>query len=422
MISYRSVVARRHSTPTFMFNATQEVEKMSKKLKRHIGIDLHTNSFTACFLLEGAEPETHTLPLQGGGLERFIEMLQPNDEVAVEATGNSRWFCEQVEGHVSRVVMIAPWKFEVIRRSVNKTDKNDAKAIAFFLSKDMLPAARVKSKLHAELASIIGTRDQLVKSRVSLLNKVHAMFNGHGIKIKKEVLTSKIGFERAVNSHEWSRVEQTELKVIAAQLDMIRENEKVLKAEITAAAKTLPGYENLISIKGIGPLSAAIFLVTIGDIKNFAKAGNLAAFLGITPRVSQSNDSQRVGPGLPSVVAKSPVPPWCSVRSLPCGTAPICATSTNASDPRAARARLLLPLLGSSSTQSSIPSGRAGCSRIFPISNLNLATNHRSSNLFSYSICCSVTSTQRIAPRVARLRFNRLVAETPNRILVQYLS
>lgn len=295
MISYRSVVARGHSTPTFMFNATQEVEKMSKKLKRHIGIDLHTNSFTACFLLEGAEPETHTLPLQGGGLERFIEMLQPNDEVAVEATGNSRWFCEQVEGHVSRVVMIAPWKFEVIRRSVNKTDKNDAKAIAFFLSKDMLPAARVKSKLHAELASIIGTRDQLVKSRVSLLNKVHAMFNGHGIKIKKEVLTSKIGFERAVNSHEWSRVERTELKVIAAQLDMIRENEKELRAEITAVAKTLPGYKNLISIKGIGPLSAAIFLVTIGDIRNFAKAGNLAAFLGITPRVSQSNDSQRVG-------------------------------------------------------------------------------------------------------------------------------
>ena len=93
--------------------------------------------------------------------------------------------------------------------------------------------------------------------------------------------------------------------------------------------------------------------------------------------VSANPTTASVSAGSPSVVAKSPVPPWCSVRSLPCGTAPICATSTNASDPRAARARLLLPLPGSSSTQSSIPSGRAGCSRIFPISNLKLATNHR---------------------------------------------
>ena len=41
----------------------------NKKLKRHIGIDLHTNSFTACFLLEGAEPQSHTMRLQGGDLE-----------------------------------------------------------------------------------------------------------------------------------------------------------------------------------------------------------------------------------------------------------------------------------------------------------------------------------------------------------------
>ena len=51
----------------------------------------------------------------------------------------------------------------------------------------------------------------------------------------------------------------------------------------------------MISIKGFGPLSAATLLVTIGDIKDFAKPGNLATYFGITPRVSQSSDSQRVG-------------------------------------------------------------------------------------------------------------------------------
>jgi transposase len=264
-------------------------------MRRYIGIDLHTNSFTACTLQDGETEKIQTLSLQGGGLEKFIEKLLPDDELAVEATGNSAWFREQVLGYVARVVIIAPWQFEVIRRSVKKTDKHDARAIAFFLSKGMVPEARLKSKVHVELASAIATRDQLVKLRVSLLNKAHGLFNRHGIKIKKETLTSKVGFERAVNSREWKPLEQVELEVIAAQLAAIRESDKRLKAEMTAVAKTLPGYDSLISIKGIGPLSAAVFLCTIGDIEDFAKCGNLAACFGITPRVSQSNDSQRVG-------------------------------------------------------------------------------------------------------------------------------
>lgn len=36
----------------------------------------------------------------------------------------------------------SPGQFEVVRRSVNKTDKHDARAIAFFLSKGMLPEAK----------------------------------------------------------------------------------------------------------------------------------------------------------------------------------------------------------------------------------------------------------------------------------------
>ena len=78
-------------------------------------------------------------------------------------------------------------------------------------------------------------------------------------------------------------------------MEAIRKSQKVLEAEITAIAETLPGYENLVSIKGIGALSAAAFVVEIGDIKDFAKVGNLAAYFSITPRVSQSNDSQLVG-------------------------------------------------------------------------------------------------------------------------------
>lgn len=62
-------------------------------MTRYIGVDLHTNSFTACILQAGQQEIMQTWPLQEGGLARFIATLQAGDEVAAEATGNSAWFC-----------------------------------------------------------------------------------------------------------------------------------------------------------------------------------------------------------------------------------------------------------------------------------------------------------------------------------------
>jgi transposase len=264
-------------------------------MTRYIGVDLHTNSFTACMLQAGEKEVMQTLPLQDGGLERFAAGLQPGDEVAVEATGNSAWFCKIVSPLVKRVVVIAPWQFEVIRRSTKKTDRHDARAIAFFLSKDMLPEARLRSEEQTQLSSLISLRDQLVGLRVSLLGKAHGLFVRHGLKVKREALTTQSGFARHVRSHEWNALEQIELEVIAGQISAIGGGVKRLDKEIAAAAKTLPGYDNLISIKGIGPLSAAVMLLHIGNIKDFKDTGKLAAYFGIVPKVSQSNGSASHG-------------------------------------------------------------------------------------------------------------------------------
>ena len=42
-------------------------------MKRYLGIDLHTNSFTCCVLHADGNETIRTWPLQGGGLEQFIK-------------------------------------------------------------------------------------------------------------------------------------------------------------------------------------------------------------------------------------------------------------------------------------------------------------------------------------------------------------
>ena len=157
----------------------------------HIGVDLHQNSFTVCRLAADGSEAFETWQLCAADLDRFCLSLDADDEIAVEATGNSAWFREQVIACVGRVVRVNPRQFQVIRKSVKKTDRNDARALAFFLSKDMLPETRPRTHAESELASVTHTRDLLVKQRTRLLNKIHALYNRHGIKLKKESLSSK---------------------------------------------------------------------------------------------------------------------------------------------------------------------------------------------------------------------------------------
>lgn len=110
-----------------------------------IGVDLHTNSFTVCRLEANGGEQLETFQLAAADLERFCLGPDGDDEGAVESTGNSAWFCGEVRPCVGRIVVVNPRQFQVIRKSVKKTDRNDARALALFLSKDMLPETRLKS-------------------------------------------------------------------------------------------------------------------------------------------------------------------------------------------------------------------------------------------------------------------------------------
>lgn len=260
----------------------------------YIGVDLHSNAFTVCRLDPDGPESFETFQLSQTDIDRFCQSLDADDEIAVEATGNSAWFCGEVRACVGRLVVVNPRKFEVIRRSVSKTDRNDARALAFFLSKDMLPQTRLRASTEAELGSLVHSRDVLVKQRTMLLNKIHALHVRHGWKLKKEGLASAKRL-RDLDLSRFTALEQIELGALRDQALSLSETITALDKAIETAASDLDGFESVISIKGIGPRSAAILLAGIGNVDDFETADKLAAYVGIVPRVSQSNDTDNRG-------------------------------------------------------------------------------------------------------------------------------
>ena len=261
--------------------------------KRYIGIDLHRERFTCCTRLESGREYVSEWKLERLG--QFVNKLRPADEVAVEVTGNTRLFHDAVAPVVARVVVVDSNQFGVISRSVKKTDSNDARNLALYLSKgDLLPEVRMKDKTNAQIASLAQTRNTLVKSRTALMNKVNNILSAHGICLKREALSSEKGLKNVL-AMRFDALVRIELKVIIDQIRSLNESIAELENTIREQGQKLEGHHNLTSIKGIGNLTASILLSVIGDVNDFAHESKLAAYFGIVPRVANSNDTERSG-------------------------------------------------------------------------------------------------------------------------------
>jgi transposase len=260
--------------------------------KRYIGIDLHRRNFTCCLRRENGRNYLSKWSLEQ--LRGFIDKLRPTDEVAVEVTGNTRFFYEAVAPHVARVVVVDPNQFRVVSHSVKKTDPHDARNLALYLAKGLLPEVRMKEKEQAEVASLTQTRDRLVKLRTALKNKVNNLLSARGIELDKESLSSEKGLTWTLEQRV-GELAKIELEVIVEQIRSLNRSIGRLERVIEEAGKRLPGYGNLTSIKGIGSLGASILLSVIGDVSDFAHEGKLAAYFGIVPRVQDSNETAHRG-------------------------------------------------------------------------------------------------------------------------------
>jgi transposase len=259
---------------------------------RYIGVDLHTTQITVCYLK--TEEEFELRKYQLCEIERFVSSLEISDEIAVEATGNTRWFREQINFRVRRIVIVNPRAFEVVRNSVKKTDKNDALNLAKFLKADLLPEVRAKSLEAEKVQSLVGSRTKLVRLKTSLINKIHALYVSNGRKLKKTSLASEKGLDRVL-MEQFSEIERIELEIIVEQIRSLKAGIRKLDRVIEEQASRLEGFESLVSMSGIGSLTAGILLAVIGEVKDFASADKLASYFGVVPRVSNSNETVHHG-------------------------------------------------------------------------------------------------------------------------------
>jgi transposase len=262
---------------------------------RFIGVDLHKTNFVVCFLSEDDKAQTETFTLDHQGLSRFNRRLRKDDLLAVEACANTFYFCRQVRDRVSEIKVVDAYRFAVIARSKNKTDKKDAAMLARFLKLGWLPEVPVPTEQVEQLRNLLQARESMVQMLTQLKNMAHAALVRSGYAKGRAAFKSKRIRVKLLSLEQLSAVGRQVLEMTLRQMSQVEGEVQKLEVEIISRGKTLAGIKRLLQIKGVNLLAAIGLLAEIGSIALFDTSKQLVAYAGLAASVRQSNETTRRG-------------------------------------------------------------------------------------------------------------------------------
>ena len=271
-------------------------------MRMSVGVDLHKGQFTVYWRKEnesgGRNARYGTTDHGYGQFEGELEAMTGlgyGVTVAVESTGNTRYFKNRVEKLGIPVVVVNTLKFKIVNESVKKTDRHDASTIAEFLEKDMLPEARLCSQESEELRRLLKTRSTLVRSIVVVKNQIHGMLLSMGIESARGSLQSKKERRRVQDVLAAQQLSGAAVDPLFETIDCLHAEVKKLEKIIEKMTEADPVVQLIRTIPGAGLITAATIRAYLDDIRRFATAKQLAAYAGVVPWVQNSAERERHG-------------------------------------------------------------------------------------------------------------------------------
>ena len=272
-------------------------------MRMSVGVDLHKKQFTVYWRIEGdlerSEYGRYVTDERGyGEFEqklRTVKSLARTLAVAVESTGNTRYFKNRVEALGVPVVVVNTLKFKVVNESVKKTDRHDASTLAEFLEKDMLPVARLCSQESEELRRLVKARSSLVKTIVAVKNQIHGLLLSLGIESKRGELQSKKERRRVQSVLAAQQLTGAAVDPLFETIDRLSAEVKKLEAVMEELVKDDPMVELIRTIPGAGLITATTIRAYVDDIGRFDTPKQLAAYAGLVPWVQNSAERQHHG-------------------------------------------------------------------------------------------------------------------------------
>lgn len=219
--------------------------------------------------------------------EKLLAFFEQTEQalIGMEACPGSQWLARKLQAMGHRVRIIPPQFVRPYVKS-NKNDTIDAEAIAEAVTRPTMRFTQVRSTEQVDLQALHRIRDQLVTSRTRLINQARAFCIEYGIAIRQGAGLFRRDLPLILDDETNDLTPAMRRMLRQIFDDVLRLDQRI--AEVTREVEALAARDDrarrLMSIPGIGPLAATALLAAVGDGRQFRRARDLAAWLGLVPR------------------------------------------------------------------------------------------------------------------------------------------
>jgi transposase len=217
--------------------------------------------------------------------------------VIMEACGSAHFWARQLNGFGIEVRLLpAAYIRAYVRR--NKTDAADACALLEAARCADICPVRIKSVEQQALQGLHRTRSLWMGTRTSRINALRGFCREFGIAI---MTGSRNGIEQISrvladpNTAIPTMIRGT-MKLLVEEIRMLEARVVQLERELAEIAKHSPACTTLLSIPGIGLITAtAMVAATSGQVSHFKDARHFASWFGLTPKEFSSGSTRTLG-------------------------------------------------------------------------------------------------------------------------------
>ena len=248
-----------------------------------LGIDLAKQSFQ----LHGINGVGKTIvkkKLARNKMAEFIAQLPPC-LIGLEACGGSHYWVRVFKKMGHTVRMIAPQFVKPFVKS-NKNDVADAEAICEAVQRPSMRFVPSKNIEQQDVQSLHGIRSQAVARRTAQANQIRGLLMEYGIIIPKGIsyIRKEIPLILENAENELTMLFRALLNNLYDEMVHLDERIKTVEGKLNIVCRQNEACQRLLTIPGVGLLTATALVAAIGDIKAFKNGRELAAWIGLVPR------------------------------------------------------------------------------------------------------------------------------------------
>ena len=272
----------------------------------YIGMDTHKKQFTVTIRGEHLTHKTFSQPPSPKILIDYVKRNYPGADyyAAYEAGFSGFWIQEELQSGGVDCIVVNPCDVPTTdKERKQKRDPLDSRKIARALKNGQLTAIHIPDKKSQQDRSLLRMRQKIIGNQTRCRNRIKGLLSFYGIDLPEQF--NKSGSHWSKRFMEWlGQLDlgyssgNTALSLLLEEATFSRH--LLLKAgrDIRMLSKEERYAEDvrlLLTVPGIGMLTAMIFLTEIGDVRRFKKLDQLCSYVGLIPNVYGSGEKEKVG-------------------------------------------------------------------------------------------------------------------------------